>query len=209
MLKFNADGLIPAIVQDAATGQVLMLAYMNQDAIDATTRTGLVTFWSRSRGELWEKGATSGNRLRLQEMHADCDGDTLLVLAEPTGPACHNGTVSCFDDSPPPTFVEFGRLWATIAARVEFRPEGSYTTSLLDDHDLAARKVMEEAGEVAFASKDIDARAVPVTGNVDTSTAEHQRLVEELADLTYHLLVLAAGQGLHPDDIGSELRSRA
>lgn len=209
MVKFDADGLIPAIVQDADTGQVLMLAYMNQDAIDATEQTGLVTFWSRSRAELWEKGATSGNRLRLRDMHADCDGDTLLVRVDPTGPACHNGTVSCFDDSPPPPFVEFGRLWATIAARVESRPEGSYTTSLLDDHDLAARKVMEEAGEVAFASKDLDARAASDHGNVDRTSSEHQRLVEELADLTYHLLVLAAAQALHPNDIGSELRSRA
>ena len=98
MVNFDADGLIPAIVQDADTGQVLMLAYMNQDAIDATEQTGLVTFWSRSRAELWEKGATSGNRLRLRDMHADCDGDTLLVRVDPTGPACHNGTVSCFDD---------------------------------------------------------------------------------------------------------------
>ena len=181
MVVFNAEGLIPAIVQDADTGQVLMMAWMNETALQATRKSGLVTFWSRSRQELWQKGATSGNQLRLAEVQPDCDGDALLVLARPSGPACHNGTTSCFDDSPPPKFSEFGRLWATIAERVETRPEGSYTTTLADNHDLAARKVLEEAGEVSFASKDLDA-----------GRGDKQRLIEEMADLVYHTLALAA-----------------
>lgn len=198
MVEFNADGLIPAIVQDADTGQVLMLAYMNQDAIDVTMQTGLVTFWSRSRNELWEKGATSDNQLRLLEMKPDCDQDTLLVLAKPTGPACHNGTVSCFDAAPPPAFAEFGRLWATIQERAVTRPEGSYTASLLDDPTLAARKVLEEAGEVAFAAKDLEA-----------GTGTQERLIEELADLTYHLFALAASHRIDVAQIGVELARRA
>ncbi len=198
MIVFNAAGLIPAIVQDADTGQVLMMAWMNETALEQTRESGLVTFWSRSRQELWQKGATSGNRLRLAEVTPDCDGDALLVLARPSGPACHNGTTSCFDDSPPPEFSEFGRLWATIADRVDTRPEGSYTTTLADDHDLAARKVLEEAGEVSFASKDLDA-----------GRGDKQRLIEEMADLVYHTLALAAAQEISVSDIGSELNRRS
>lgn len=197
MITFNANGLVPAIVQDADTGQVLMMAWMNEASIEATERTGFVTFWSRSRNELWEKGATSGNRLQVDKITGDCDGDTLLVLARPTGPACHNGTTSCFDDSPPPDFSEFGRLWATIEDRVTSRPDGSYTTKLIDDHELVARKVLEEAGEVAFASKDLD-----------VGTGDKQRLIEELADLTYHVLALAAAQDIDPAEIGAELLRR-
>ncbi len=198
MVRFNTDGLIPAVVQDADSGQVLMMAWMNQAAIDATAKTGLVTFWSRSRSELWEKGATSGNRLSFVELSPDCDADTLLVLARPTGPACHNGTVSCFDVAPPPAFAEFGRLWATIQERAVTRPEGSYTAALLDDPTLAARKVLEEAGEVAFAAKDLEA-----------GTGSQERLIEELADLTYHLLALAASHRIDVAQIGVELARRA
>ena len=198
MITFNADGLVPAIVQDADTGQVLMMAWMNEESLEATRSSGLVTFWSRSRNELWEKGATSGNRLQLAEMKSDCDGDTLLVLARPTGPACHNGTTSCFDESPPPEFSEFGRLWATITDRMGTRPEGSYTATLADNHDLAARKVLEEAGEVAFASKDLDA-----------GSGDRQRLIEEMADLVYHMLALAAAQEISVHEIGSELKRRS
>ena len=198
MVQFNADGLIPAIVQDADTGQVLMMAWMNADAMQATSDSGLVTFWSRSRDELWQKGATSGNQLELVEMNGDCDDDTLLVQARPSGPACHNGTTSCFDASPPPPFGEFARLWATISDRARLRPAGSYTVSLVDDHDLAARKVLEEAGEVAFASKDLDSQ-----------TGDRTRLIEELADLTYHMFALATAQGINPIEIGAELRKRA
>lgn len=198
MITFNAEGLVPAIVQDADTGHVLMMAWMNEESLEATRTSGLVTFWSRSRNELWEKGATSGNQLRLVDLNADCDADTLLVLARPSGPACHTGTISCFADSPTPEFAEFGRLSATIKDRNTNRPAGSYTTSLLADHDLAARKVLEEAGEVAFAAKDLDARA-----------GDRQRLIEELADLTYHTLVLAAAHEISVADIGSELKKRS
>ncbi len=197
MVAFNSDGLIPAVVQDADSGQVLMMAWMNQAAIDATAKTGSVTFWSRSRSELWEKGATSGNRLSLVELSPDCDADTLLVLARPTGPACHNGTVSCFDAAPPPAFAEFGRLWATIQERAVTRPEGSYTAALLDDPTLAARKVLEEAGEVAFAAKDLE-----------SGTGTRERLIEELADLTYHVLALAAAHRIDVAQIGVELARR-
>lgn len=198
MITFNPDGLVPAIVQDADTGQVLMMAWMNEESLEATRTSGLVTFWSRSRNELWEKGATSGNQMQLAGMQPDCDGDTLLVLARPTGPACHNGTTSCFDQAPPPEFSEFGRLWATINARMGTRPEGSYTTTLADNHDLAARKVLEEAGEVAFASKDLDA-----------GSGDRQRLIEEMADLVYHMLALAAAQEISVHEIGSELNRRS
>lgn len=198
MIQFNAEGLVPAIVQDADTGQVLMMAWMNDTALQATRDSGLVTFWSRSRQELWEKGATSGNQLRLADIEPDCDGDTLLVRARPTGPACHKGTTSCFDESPPPEFYEFGQLWATITDRVRSRPDGSYTTTLADNHDLAARKVLEEAGEVAFASKDLDA-----------GRGDRQRLIEEMADLVYHTLALAAVQEISVSEIGSELDRRA
>ena len=197
MITFNAEGLIPAIIQDAETAQVLMMAWMNEESLDATRTSGLVTFWSRSRQELWQKGATSGNKLQLVELHLDCDGDALLVLARPSGPACHNGTTSCFDDAPPPRFSEFGHLWGTISERVENRPEGSYTTTLAEDHDLAARKVLEEAGEVSFASKDLDA-----------GRGDKQRLIEEIADLVYHTLALAAAQEISVAEIGAELNRR-
>ncbi|MDH3193790.1 MAG: phosphoribosyl-ATP diphosphatase, partial [Acidimicrobiia bacterium] len=143
-------------------------------------------------------GATSGNELRLVELHPDCDGDALLVLARPAGPACHNGTTSCFDNSPPPDFSEFGHLWATISERIKTRPNGSYTTTLADDHDLAARKVLEEAGEVSFASKDLDA-----------GRGDKQRLIEEMADLVYHTLALAAAQEISVVEIGAELNRRS
>ncbi len=198
MVVFNTEGLIPAIVQDVDTGQVLMMAWMNEESMQATRQSGLVTFWSRSRNELWEKGATSGNQLGFETMTADCDGDVLLVLARPSGPACHNGTTSCFDGSPPPEFSEFGRLWATITERIRTRPQDSYTTTLSDNHDLAARKVLEEAGEVAFASKDLD-----------VGRGDRQRLIEEMADLVYHTLTLAAAQEISADEIGSELKRRS
>ncbi|MDH5421498.1 MAG: bifunctional phosphoribosyl-AMP cyclohydrolase/phosphoribosyl-ATP diphosphatase HisIE [Acidimicrobiia bacterium] len=198
MVTFNAEGLIPATIQNADTGQVLMMAWMNEESLDATRTSGLVTFWSRSRQELWQKGATSGNELRLVELHPDCDGDALLVLARPAGPACHNGTTSCFDNSPPPDFSEFGHLWATISERIKTRPNGSYTTTLADDHDLAARKVLEEAGEVSFASKDLDA-----------GRGDKQRLIEEMADLVYHTLALAAAQEISVVEIGAELNRRS
>ena len=198
-LTYNSDGLIPAIVQDADTSQVLMMAWMNATSIAATAASGFVTFWSRSRDELWEKGATSGNRLHLVDLTTDCDADTLLVLARPTGPACHTGAVSCFADAPTPEFGEFGSLWQTISQRSGERTKGSYTVSLLSDPELAARKVLEEAGEVAFAAKDMTA---------NTSVETRDRLVSEAADLSYHLLVLLKAHGIDISAVTAELASR-
>jgi phosphoribosyl-AMP cyclohydrolase / phosphoribosyl-ATP pyrophosphohydrolase len=173
-----------AIVQDAATGRVLMLAWMNDEAERLTRETGEAWFWSRSRNELWHKGATSGNTLRVVELRDDCDGDALLVRVEPAGPACHTGSVSCFAPE----------LWRTIAERASTRPEGSYTTQLLDDGvGAVARKVGEEAVELAVAALD----------------ESDERVVEEAADLVFHLYVLLAARGLDVARVEDELRARA
>ncbi len=173
-----------AIVQDAATGRVLMLGWMNDEAERLTRETGEAWFWSRSRDELWHKGATSGNTLRVVELRDDCDGDALLVRVEPTGPACHTGSVSCFAPE----------LWRTVAERAANRPEGSYTAELLDDGvGAVARKVGEEAVELAVAALD----------------ESDERVVEEAADLVYHLYVLLAARGLDVTQVEDELRARA
>ena len=197
---FGADGLIPAIVQDARTRRVLMLGYMDSEALDATRSTGFVHFRSRSRDELWKKGETSGNTLAVESLSTDCDGDALLVLAEPAGPTCHTGARSCWDTEPTdrePGFADLERLWATIASRATDRPEGSYTAKLLDDADLAVRKVTEEAIEVLMAARDHR-----------RGEATDERLAEEMADLVYHLLVLAAERDLSPRVVLDELRGR-
>jgi phosphoribosyl-ATP pyrophosphohydrolase/phosphoribosyl-AMP cyclohydrolase len=174
----------PAIVQDAASGRVLMLAWMNDEAERLTRATGEAWFWSRSRDELWHKGATSGNTLTVVELRDDCDGDALLLRVEPRGPACHTGSVSCFAPE----------LWRTIAERAVARPEGSYTASLLaDGAAAAARKVGEEAVELAVAALD----------------ESDERVVEEAADLVYHLYVLLASRGLDVAQVEDELRGRA
>jgi phosphoribosyl-ATP pyrophosphohydrolase/phosphoribosyl-AMP cyclohydrolase len=199
-LAFGADGLIPAIVQDHRTRRVLMLGFMDPEALGATTTTGLVHFHSRSRDELWKKGETSGNTLRVVEMSADCDGDALLIFVEPAGPTCHTGTVSCWETETrqrEPGFADLEALWATIESRKERRPEGSYTTSLLDDPDLAVRKVTEEATEVLMAARDHR-----------RGEATDERLAEEMADLLYHLLVVAAERDLSPGALLDELRKR-
>lgn len=184
----NAD-LVPAVVQDAKTGRVLMLAWMNEAAHAATLGSGRVTFWSRSRGELWEKGATSGNTLLLDSMAWDCDDDTVLVRARPTGPVCHTGTTTCFDDGPlGPGLGRLDDLWAVIADRAAQRPEGSYTTSLLEQGpEGPGRKITEEAVEVLLAAKDHAA-----------GDADDRRVAEEAADLVYHLLVALAERSIDP-----------
>jgi phosphoribosyl-AMP cyclohydrolase / phosphoribosyl-ATP pyrophosphohydrolase len=209
-VRFGPDGLVPAVVQDATDGRVLMVAYMDAEALDATRRTGEVHFHSRSRGRLWRKGESSGNVLRLVSIALDCDGDALLVTADPAGPTCHRGTRSCFDAEGAPTsgsspqgLAWLETLWSTIAARAAERPAGSYTTSLLDGGvDAVARKVAEEATEVVLAAKD-DAAAAPTER---ARTAE--RLAEESADLLYHLLVLLAERDRTPRDIIEVLRAR-
>jgi phosphoribosyl-ATP pyrophosphohydrolase/phosphoribosyl-AMP cyclohydrolase len=194
-IRYDPDsGLVPAIVQHAETGEVLMLAYMNRAALEATTSTGRVHFWSRSRRALWQKGETSGNVLELVSIRSDCDDDTLLVEALPAGPTCHTGARTCFDpaQTPSPAPVGFARLedlWETIAERSRNRPSGSYTTKLLEGGtDATGRKVLEEAAEVVDAAI-LNAR--------DRGPAD--RIDEETADLIYHLLVLLAERGLTPD----------
>jgi phosphoribosyl-AMP cyclohydrolase / phosphoribosyl-ATP pyrophosphohydrolase len=173
-----------AIVQDALTDRVLMLGWMNEEAERLTRETGDVWFWSRSREQLWRKGETSGNTLAVRELRDDCDGDALLVRAAPAGPTCHTGSASCFAPS----------LWRTIAQRAAERPEGSYTAELLNGGvGACARKVGEEAVEVTVAALD----------------ESDERLVEEAADLVYHLYVLLAARGLDIAQVEDVLRERS
>jgi phosphoribosyl-ATP pyrophosphohydrolase/phosphoribosyl-AMP cyclohydrolase len=175
--------LRPAIVQDARDGRVLMLAWMNDDALRLTLETGEAWFWSRSRERLWKKGETSGNTLAVEELRDDCDGDALLVRVVPSGPACHTSSVSCFAPS----------LWRTVVERVRDRPEGSYVAQLADGGVLrAAQKVGEEAVETALAA-----------------AAGDGRLVSEAADLLFHLYVLLAVAGADVADVEAELARRA
>ena len=175
--------LTPVIVQDAGTNRVLMLAYANDEAVRRTRDTGEAWFWSRSREELWHKGATSGNTLAVEEIRDDCDGDALLYRVHPNGPACHTGAESCFAPW----------LWRVVAERAATRPQGSYVAGLLAEGPAgAARKVGEEGVEAACA------------GAVESD----ERLVEELADLWFHSYVLLASRGLQPSAVEDELRRR-
>ncbi len=175
--------LTAAIVQDASTERVLMLAWMDEEALRRTRESGEAWFWSRSRGEYWRKGAISGNTLAVEEIRDDCDGDAVLLRVRPAGPACHTGAESCFAPW----------LWRTIAERAQTRPEGSYVVSLLDAGPAAtAQKVGEEGVEAALAG----------AGESD------ERLVEELADLWFHSYVLLAARGLDPARVEEELRRR-
>lgn len=205
---FDERGLVPAIVQDATDGRVLMLAYMDAEALGATVATGEAHFHSRSRGRLWRKGETSGNVLRVRDLALDCDGDALLVSVDPVGPACHRGTRSCFDAEGAPAerttqgLAWLEVLWATIAERARDRPAGSYTVGLLAGGvDAVARKVAEEATEVVLAAKD---DAAPAADRDTTGPA----LAGEAADLLYHLLVLLAERELGPADVMASLRGR-
>jgi phosphoribosyl-ATP pyrophosphohydrolase/phosphoribosyl-AMP cyclohydrolase len=200
MVKFDNNGLIPAIVQHARSGEVLMLGYMNEAALRRTAESGFVTFWSRSREVLWQKGETSGNMLRLVEIRQDCDGDALLVLAEPAGPTCHTGEPSCFHRTldgeaagRAPASLILTQLSDLIAQRAAERPEGSYTVKLLDGGvDRIGKKIGEEAAEVIIAAKN----------------AAPDELRWEMADLLYHSLVLLAQQGMPLEAIWDELRRR-
>lgn len=190
-LEKTGDGLLPVIVQDARSLKVLMLGYMNEEAFDKTVSTGLVTFWSRSRGELWTKGETSGNFLHLEGMYADCDADTLLVKALPDGPTCHRGTVSCFDTDEDEGFIRI--LREVIKGRHSEMPEGSYTTRLfIKGVKAIAKKVGEECSETIIEAVD---------GNRD-------RFIYETSDLIYHLLVLCEQMGVGIDDLEKELSLR-
>ncbi len=210
-VAFGADGLVPAVVQDVVDGRVLMVAWMDAEALAATVSTGEVHFHSRSRDRLWRKGESSGNVLRLVDLAVDCDGDALLVTADPAGPTCHRETRSCFDPDGAPArrstqgFAWLETLWATIVERAETRPDGSYTAALVTGGvDAAARKVTEEATEVLMAAKD-DAAAEAAGSARDATRAA---LAGEAADLLYHTLVLLAERDLEPSDVIEALRAR-
>jgi phosphoribosyl-ATP pyrophosphohydrolase/phosphoribosyl-AMP cyclohydrolase len=208
-VAWGPDGLVPAVVQDERDGRVLMVAYMDREALDATLTSGDVHFHSRSRGRLWRKGETSGNVLRLRSLALDCDGDALLVTVDPVGPTCHRGTRSCFDaeGSAEPRgqgFAWLEELWGTIAERAETRPEGSYTAKLLAGGvDAVGRKVTEEATEVLLAAKNAEAE-----GTGPKAAERRDDLAGESADLLYHLLVLLAHRDLPPADVIDALRAR-
>jgi phosphoribosyl-ATP pyrophosphohydrolase/phosphoribosyl-AMP cyclohydrolase len=209
--NWGPDGLVPAIVQDAADGQVLMLAWMDIEALQATLDTGEVHFHSRSRSRLWRKGETSGNVLHLRDLALDCDGDALLLQVDPHGPTCHRGTRSCFDDPAAADrasrqgFTWLESLWRTIGSRAADPPAGSYTASLLEGGvDAVSRKVTEEATEVLLAAKN-DATA-EATGSDRDATRE--ALAGEAADLLYHALVLLAERKLEPSAVIEVLRAR-
>ena len=200
-MQFDNRGLIPAIVQHARSGEVLMLGYMNEAALQRTLESGLVTFWSRSRQEIWQKGETSGNHLRMVEIRQDCDGDALLVLAEPAGPTCHTGEPTCFHRQldgekvreRAPASGMLTELSDLIARRAAERPDGSYVVKLLDGGvDRIGKKIGEEAAEVIIAAKNDSA----------------PELTWELADLLFHSMLLLAKQGVPIEAIWAELRRR-
>jgi phosphoribosyl-AMP cyclohydrolase / phosphoribosyl-ATP pyrophosphohydrolase len=201
-IRWDARGLVPAIVQDAHTGQVLMLAYMNEESLQRTLEMGETWFWSRSRGELWHKGATSGNTQRVVEVRYDCDADTLLVRVEPCGPACHTGQQSCFyrrlpDEAqagpPPAAGGVLSHLEAVIQDRKAHPRPGSYTCQLFDAGlPRIVKKVGEEAIETLVAAQSED----------------DERLVSEVADLVYHALVLLAARDLSWEEVEAELARR-
>lgn len=199
-IKFNSDGLVPAIVQDAVSKEVLTLAYMNEESLQKSINTRETWFYSRSRQELWHKGATSGNTQKIVSMAYDCDADSLVVKVEPQGPACHTGTYSCFNETilgenkqNDNRFAIINELEEVIAKREAEMPEGAYTTYLFEKGvDKILKKVGEEAGEVIIATKNRD----------------HDELKWEVADLLYHVLVLLREQKLPLDDVLSVLKER-
>jgi phosphoribosyl-ATP pyrophosphohydrolase/phosphoribosyl-AMP cyclohydrolase len=182
LIAYDSDGLVPCVVQDWSTGEVLTLAYMNAQALARTRDTGELHLWSRSRGEQWHKGETSGNVQRVRALRVDCDGDALLALVQPAGPACHTGERTCFyrgeleQGAPHETLPGLER---TLVERARERPQGSYTVELLEDPPRIGEKVMEEAEEVARAARE----------------ESDERVDEEAADVLYHLLVLLHSRG--------------
>jgi phosphoribosyl-AMP cyclohydrolase / phosphoribosyl-ATP pyrophosphohydrolase len=194
-INYDAQGLVPVVIQDWRSGEVLTLAYANAEAVARTRATGELHLWSRSRGELWHKGATSGNTQAVRALRVDCDGDALLALVEPAGPACHTGERTCFftgDMAPAPHEV-LPALERTLRARQAERPEGSYTVALLDDPAHIGEKVQEEAEEVARAARE----------------ETDDRVDSEAADVLYHLLVLLRSRDRSLADATEVLRERA
>ncbi len=204
-IRWNGDGLAPVVIADATTGTVLTLAFANAEALERTLATGSTWLWSRSRNELWNKGATSGNTQRVVSVSVDCDADALLYRVVPNGPACHTGATSCFSTTVPldgvgaaPEGTQFesavGALARTIASRKRHPVEGSYTAKLFAGGvDRIGKKIGEEATEVVIAAKN----------------ADRAELVWETADLLYHTLVLLAERGVSLDEVGAELSRRA
>lgn len=196
-VRFDERGLVPAIVQDARTREVLTLAYMNEESLRRTLEEGETWFWSRSRSELWHKGATSGNTQRVVEVRTDCDSDALVVLVEPRGPACHTGARSCFGSEEGEVEANIGvvleEVYGVVSERRREMPEGSYTTYLFEKGlNKILKKVGEESAETIIAAKDGDAEA----------------LKAETADLLYHLVVMLVERGLTLEDVGRELARR-
>ncbi|MEG2121439.1 MAG: bifunctional phosphoribosyl-AMP cyclohydrolase/phosphoribosyl-ATP diphosphatase HisIE [Rikenellaceae bacterium] len=189
--KKNSDGLIPAVIQDAATLKVLMVGYMNEEAFTKSITEGKVTFFSRTKGRLWTKGETSGNFLFIKEAYKDCDNDTLLFMVNPVGDVCHRGTVSCFDTPNNEGFIR--KLQEVIVGRHNEMPEGSYTTHLFNKGvNKMAQKVGEEAVETVIEAIDCN----------------DERFIYEASDLIYHLLVLMISKGITIADLEKELASR-
>jgi phosphoribosyl-ATP pyrophosphohydrolase/phosphoribosyl-AMP cyclohydrolase len=187
------DGLLPVVVQDAATLQLLMLGYMNKEALGQTLESGLVTFYSRSKGRLWTKGESSGNHLRLKAVFVDCDQDALLVRADPEGPTCHLGTDSCFTAEGPEGVGWLARLAQIVHARAGADAAGSYTARLLEQGPVRiAQKVGEEGVEVALAG----------------ASGDREACIAESADLLYHLIVLMEARGFGWDEVAAELTRR-
>ncbi|HEV8428704.1 MAG TPA: bifunctional phosphoribosyl-AMP cyclohydrolase/phosphoribosyl-ATP diphosphatase HisIE [Pyrinomonadaceae bacterium] len=194
-IRFDERGLIPAIVQNAATREVLTLAYMNQESLQRTIETKQTWFWSRSRNELWHKGATSGNTQDVVSVSLDCDRDAVIVLVNPAGPACHTGAVSCFDVGTQPEDLGhlLDQLYELIQSRERERPQGSYTTYLFEEGlDKILKKLGEESSETIIAAKNDD----------------DERLTAEVSDLVYHLLVLLVARGVSLKQVAAELGQR-
>ncbi len=197
-VQFDERGLAPCVAQDFSSGEVLTLAYVNEESLRLTVESGELHFYSRSREEIWRKGETSGNVLRLRELRYDCDGDAIVALVEPTGPACHTGKRSCFhreleggEPSPPP-HEALAALERTLRSRAAERPEGSYTVKLLDDPKQIGEKVEEEAEEVVRAARE----------------ESDERVAEEAADLLYHLSVLLASREVPQSAVMEVLNGR-
>jgi phosphoribosyl-ATP pyrophosphohydrolase/phosphoribosyl-AMP cyclohydrolase len=194
-IVYDENGLVPCVVQDWNTGEVLTLAYTNAQAIARTRETGELHLWSRSRGELWHKGATSGNTQAVRALRLDCDGDAVLALVEPAGPACHTGERSCFHRGellPSAPHEALPALARTLVERARERPAGSYTVELLDDPERAGAKVLEEAEELTRAARE----------------ESDERVDEEAADVLYHLLVLIAARERSLSDVERVLGGR-
>ncbi len=198
-ITYNKDDLVTGVIQDADTGRVLMVGYLNAESLRLTKETGRVHFWSRSRSELWEKGATSGNYLNLVSIEQDCDSDALLISARPEGPTCHTGSTSCFGELDLQGFAQLEELWLTIGTRIAVPTPESYTARLVEaGPDLTGRKLVEEATETLIAAK-----------NHAHGENDDVRVAEEAADVAYHLLVLLAERGIPAATVLEELRRRS